>query len=112
REGRYHAMSSVIGTQITHAVGAAMAARLRGDDVVVAGYMGDGATSANDFHAGMNFAAVYKAPVVLICQNNQWAISVPISQQMASETIAMKADAYGMPAVRVDGNDVLAVWAA
>ena len=112
KEGRYHGMSSVIGTQISHAVGAAMAARLRGDDVVVAGYMGDGATSANDFHAGMNFAAVYKAPVVLICQNNQWAISVPISQQMASETVAMKADAYGMPAVRVDGNDVLAVWTA
>jgi pyruvate dehydrogenase E1 component alpha subunit/2-oxoisovalerate dehydrogenase E1 component alpha subunit len=112
KEGNYYGMSSVIGTQISHAVGAAMAARIRGDEVVIAGYMGDGATSANDFHAGMNFAAVFKAPVVLICQNNQWAISVPISQQMASETIAMKADAYGMPAVRVDGNDVLAVYSA
>ncbi|MDA0374452.1 MAG: thiamine pyrophosphate-dependent dehydrogenase E1 component subunit alpha [Planctomycetota bacterium] len=112
REGNYHAMSSVIGTQITHAVGAAMAARIRGEDAVIAGYLGDGATSSNDFHAGMNFAAVYRAPVVLICQNNQWAISVPISQQMASETIAIKACAYGMPAVRVDGNDVLAVYAA
>jgi len=112
REGNYHAMSSVIGTQITHAVGAAMAARIRGDDAVIAGYLGDGATSSNDFHAGMNFAAVYRAPVVLICQNNQWAISVPVSQQMASETIAIKACAYGIPAVRVDGNDVLAVYAA
>ncbi len=112
KEGNYYGMSSVIGTQISHAVGAAMAARLRGDDVVVAGYMGDGATSANDFHSGMNFAAVYKAPCVLICQNNQWAISVPISMQSASETLAMKADAYGMPSVRVDGNDVLAVYAA
>lgn len=112
REGNYHAMSSVIGTQVTHAVGAAMAARIRGEDAVIAGYLGDGATSSNDFHAGMNFAAVYRAPVVLICQNNQWAISVPISQQMASETIAIKACAYGMPAVRVDGNDVLAVYAA
>ena len=112
KEGNYYGMSSVIGTQITHAVGAAMAARLRGDDAVIAGYLGDGATSANDFHAGMNFAAVYKAPCILICQNNQWAISVPVSQQSASETLAMKADAYGMPAMRVDGNDVLAVYAA
>ncbi|MCC6783601.1 MAG: hypothetical protein IT457_12230 [Planctomycetes bacterium] len=112
REGRYHAMSSVIGTQISHAVGAAMAAKTRRDDVVIAGYLGDGATSSNDFHCGMNFAAVYKAPVVLICQNNQWAISVPLSQQSASETLAMKADAYGMPSIRVDGNDVLAVFVA
>lgn len=112
KEGNYYGMSSVIGTQISHAVGTAMAAKLRGDDVVVAGYLGDGATSASDFHAGMNFAAVYNAPVVLICQNNQWAISVPLSQQSKSETIAMKADAYGMPSMRVDGNDVLAVYQA
>ena len=112
REGRYVAMSSVIGTQISHAVGAAMAARIRRDDVVVLGYMGDGATSANDFHAGMNFAGIYKAPVILFCQNNQWAISVPASQQSASETIAIKGSAYGIPSVRVDGNDVLAVYAA
>ncbi|MFO1050730.1 MAG: thiamine pyrophosphate-dependent dehydrogenase E1 component subunit alpha [Planctomycetota bacterium] len=112
REGHYHAMSSVIGTQISHAVGAAMASKQRKDDVVIAGYLGDGATSSNDFHCGMNFAAVFKAPVVLICQNNQWAISVPISQQSASETLAMKADAYGMPSMRVDGNDVLAVHCA
>jgi pyruvate dehydrogenase E1 component alpha subunit/2-oxoisovalerate dehydrogenase E1 component alpha subunit len=105
-------MSSVIGTQISHAAGAAHAAKIRGDDVVVLGYMGDGATSANDFHAGMNFAAVFKVPCVMLCQNNQWAISVPMSQQMASSTIAIKADGYGMPGVRVDGNDVLAVYAA
>ncbi len=110
KEGNYYGMSSVIGTQISHAVGAAMAARLRGDDVVVLGYMGDGATSANDFHCGMNFAAVYRSPCVLFCQNNQWAISVPISKQSASETIAQKGKAYGMPYVRVDGNDVLAVY--
>jgi pyruvate dehydrogenase E1 component alpha subunit/2-oxoisovalerate dehydrogenase E1 component alpha subunit len=109
REGRFVSMSSVIGTQISHAVGAAMASRIRGDDVVVLGYMGDGATSANDFHAGMNFAGVTKAPVVLFCQNNQWAISVPVSRQHASETIAIKSKAYGIPSVRVDGNDVLAV---
>ncbi len=112
KEGNYYGMSSVIGTQISHAAGAAMAAKIRGDDVVIGGYMGDGATSANDFHAGMNFAAVAKAPCVFICQNNQWAISVPSSQQSNSETIAIKADAYGMPWRRVDGNDVLAVYQA
>jgi pyruvate dehydrogenase E1 component alpha subunit/2-oxoisovalerate dehydrogenase E1 component alpha subunit len=110
KQGNYYGMSSVIGTQISHAVGAAMAARIRGDDVVVLGYMGDGATSANDFHAGMNFAAVYQSPCVLFCQNNQWAISVPISKQSASETLAQKGKAYGIPYVRVDGNDVLAVY--
>lgn len=110
KEGNYYGMSSVIGTQLSHAVGAAMAARLRGDDVVVLGYLGDGATSANDFHCGMNFAAVYQSPCVLFCQNNQWAISVPISKQSASETLAQKGKAYGMPYVRVDGNDVLAVY--
>ena len=110
KEGNYYGMSSVIGTQISHAVGAAMAARIQGDDVVVLGYMGDGATSANDFHCGMNFAAVFRSPCVLFCQNNQWAISVPISKQSASETIAQKGKAYGMPYVRVDGNDVLAVY--
>ncbi|MFT4516430.1 MAG: pyruvate dehydrogenase E1 component alpha subunit, partial [Planctomycetota bacterium] len=73
-------------------------------------YMGDGATSANDFHAGMNFAAVYKSPVIMFCQNNQWAISVPLSKQSASETLAQKGKAYGMPYVRVDGNDILAVY--
>jgi pyruvate dehydrogenase E1 component alpha subunit/2-oxoisovalerate dehydrogenase E1 component alpha subunit len=111
KEGHYYGMSSVIGTQISHAVGAAMAARIRGDDTVVLGYLGDGATSANDFHCGMNFAAVYRSPCVLFCQNNQWAISVPISKQSASETLAQKGKAYGMPFVRVDGNDVLAVYA-
>lgn len=112
RDGNFHAMSSVIGTQIPHAVGAAMAAKIKGDDTVVAGYLGDGATSSSDFHVAMNFAQVYRAPCVLICQNNQWAISVPISQQTASETLAQKAAAYGMEGVRVDGNDALAVYSA
>jgi pyruvate dehydrogenase E1 component alpha subunit/2-oxoisovalerate dehydrogenase E1 component alpha subunit len=110
KEGNYYGMSSVIGTQISHAVGAAMAAQLRGDDVVVLGYMGDGATSANDFHCGMNFAGVYRSPCILFCQNNQWAISVPCSKQSASETLAVKGKAYGIPSVRVDGNDILAVY--
>ena len=110
KEGNYYGMSSVIGTQISHATGAAMAAKIRGDDIVVLGYMGDGATSANDFHCGMNFAAVYKSPCIMFCQNNQWAISVPLSKQSASETLAQKGKAYGMPYVRVDGNDILAVY--
>jgi len=109
---RYVPMSSCIGTQIPHAVGAAMAARLLGHDNIVIGYMGDGATSTQDFHVAMNFAGVYRAPVVLFCANNQFSISVPVARQTASETIAQKAQAYGVQALRVDGNDALAVWAA
>ena len=104
--------SSCIGPQIPQAVGAAMAAKLRGDKVVSVGFMGDGATSEPDFHAAMTFAARYEAPCLLICQNNHWSISVPTSRQTASKTIAVKARAYGIPGVRVDGNDVLAVYAA
>lgn len=106
------AWSSCIGPQIPQAVGAAYAARLRGDDVVTVGFMGDGATSQPDFHAAMTFAARWQVPVLLICQNNHWSISVPTHKQTASATIAIKAKAYGMPGVRVDGNDVLAVYAA
>jgi pyruvate dehydrogenase E1 component alpha subunit/2-oxoisovalerate dehydrogenase E1 component alpha subunit len=111
KEARFVSMSSVIATQLPHATGLALAAKIRGDDVVVMGYLGDGATSEPDFHAALNFAAVKQAPVVFFCQNNQWAISVPVSKQTASRTIAIKAVAYGMPGRRVDGNDVLAVYA-
>src|SRR5262245_14664787 len=110
REGGYVSVSSVIGTQIPQATGAAMAARIRKDPVVVMGYLGDGATSATDFHTALNFAAVFAAPVVFLCQNNQWAISVPFSKQTASEGVAVKAEAYGMPGVAVDGNDLAAVY--
>jgi pyruvate dehydrogenase E1 component alpha subunit/2-oxoisovalerate dehydrogenase E1 component alpha subunit len=106
------AWSSVIGTQLPHAMGAAWAAKLRKDDIVCMGYLGDGASSVGDFHAAANFAGVMKLPVVFFCQNNQWAISVPLSKQTASESIAIKAMAYGFPGVRIDGNDVLAVAAA
>jgi len=102
--------SSCIGPQIPQAVGAAWAAKLKGDRAVVVGFMGDGATSEGDFHNGINFAGVFKVPCVLICQNNHWAISVPSSRQSASPTIAIKGRAYGVPSVRVDGNDVLAVY--
>lgn len=104
--------SSCIGPQIPQAVGAAWAAKKRGDDLVTVGFMGDGATSQPDFHNAMNFAAVFRVPCVLICQNNHWSISVPTARQTASRTIAVKARAYGMPGVRVDGNDVLAVYKA
>ncbi len=105
-------LSSPIATQLPQAVGAAYAAKLRGDDVVVFGYLGDGATSEHDFHCALNFAGVWKAPVLFICQNNGWAISVPFEKQTASDGIAVKAAAYGMPGIAVDGNDLLAVRAA
>lgn len=104
--------SSCIGTQLPQAVGAAMAARLKRDRTVFMAYMGDGATSASDFHVALNFAGVFKAPVVFVCQNNHWSISMRTDQQTASESIAIKAKAYGFPGVKVDGNDVEAVYAA
>ena len=101
--------SAPIATQLPHAVGVALAAKLRGDPIVTLTYFGDGGTSANDFHAGMNFAGVFKTPTIFFCQNNHWAISVPVEKQTASESIAIKAQAYGFEGVRVDGNDILAV---
>jgi len=109
RQGRYASISSPIATQIPHAVGAAWAARLRGDDMVALTYFGEGATSANDFHAALNFAGVQKVPVVFLCRNNGWAISVPLEKQTAAQTIAQKAVAYGIHGERVDGNDLFAV---
>ncbi len=104
--------SSCIGTQLPQAMGAAWAAKLQGHDTVVMAYLGDGATSSADFHVAMNFAGVFKVPVVFVCQNNHWSISVPTNRQTASETLAIKAKAYGFPGVKVDGNDVAAVFAA
>jgi 2-oxoisovalerate dehydrogenase E1 component alpha subunit len=106
-------ISSPIGTQISQAAGAARAAQIRGDkDVAVWAWFGDGGTSSNDFHAGLNFAGVWKAPCIFMCENNHWAISVPQEMQTASVSFAEKAVAYGMRGVRVDGNDVLAVYEA
>jgi pyruvate dehydrogenase E1 component alpha subunit len=101
-----------IATQLPHAVGYAYADRLAGGNSVVAVYFGDGATSEVDFHSGMNFAGVWRAPTVFICANNLYAISVPYEKQTASPTIAQKAEAYGFPGMRVDGMDVLAVYQA
>jgi 2-oxoisovalerate dehydrogenase E1 component len=101
-----------IGSHLPHAVGHAYAARQRGEDVVTIAYLGDGGTSESDFHSGLNFAGVWKAPTVFLIANNFYAISVPYEKQTASETISQKATAYGMPGVRVDGMDPLAVYAA
>ncbi len=128
-------LSIPIGTHMLHAAGIAYASKVlhkkseeakkRGSEAgkeneeggehpsrVVLTYFGDGATSEGDFHEAMNFASVYQAPVVFICQNNHWAISVPREMQMNSETVAQKAIAYGMPTIQVDGNDLFAVYKA
>jgi 2-oxoisovalerate dehydrogenase E1 component alpha subunit len=110
--GHFVSISSPIATQLPQAVGAAWAARVQGHDMVPLVYFGDGSTSANDFHTGLNFAAVKRLPVVFVCRNNGWAISIPRDSQTASETIAQKAVAYGMRGERVDGNDLVAVWSA
>jgi pyruvate dehydrogenase E1 component alpha subunit len=101
-----------VASQIPQAVGAGMAADIRKLRLAVVCTFGDGATSEGDFHEGMNFAGVFKTPNVFVCYDNQWAISVPRSRQTAAATIAQKAAAYGFPGVLVDGNDVLAVYAA
>jgi len=106
---RFGHVSVPVASQILHAVGYAMGAKLDGVSLCVLTYFGDGATSEGDFHEGCNFAAVFRAPVVFFCQNNQWAISVPLSSQTVAP-IWRKADAYGFPGVQVDGNDVLAVY--
>jgi pyruvate dehydrogenase E1 component alpha subunit len=106
----YVVMSSVVSTQLPHAVGIAMAMKAFGHTGRCAfGFMGDGGTSEGDFHVALNFAGVMNAPVVLICQNNQWAISTPGTVQTAAETIAFKALGYGIEPLRADGNDIFAV---
>jgi pyruvate dehydrogenase E1 component alpha subunit len=101
-----------VATQLPHAVGIAWAARYKKDPAVVMTYFGDGATSEGEFHEAMNFAGVLQLPVVFVCQNNQWAISTPREKQTRSQTLAQKALAYGFPGIQVDGNDILAVYAA
>ena len=105
-------MAIPVASQILHAVGLGWAAKYRKTDEVVMVFFGDGATSEGDFHESLNFAGVYQPPVIFVCQNNQWAISIPLSKQTRSETLAQKALAYGIPGIQVDGNDILAVYAA
>lgn len=100
-----------VAGQLPHAVGLAYAARCKREDCVVLVFLGDGATSHGDFHEAANFAGVFQLPVIFCCENNQWAISVPVSKQTRAPTFARKALAYGMPGIQVDGNDVLAVYA-
>ena len=104
--------SSVIATQVPHAAGIAYAIRYRGEDAVVGCWFGDGATSAGDWHEGLNFAGIHKLPVIFICENNHYAISVPQSKQMAVENVADRAAGYGFPGVIVDGNDAVACYSA
>ena len=108
----YPSWSSVIGTQVPHGVGAAYAAKVRGLDEVHAIFFGDGATSSNGFHSGMNFAGVWKVPAVFCCVDNGWAISVPSKEQTAQLEYERKGESYGMPGYVVDGNDVLACYEA
>ena len=102
--------SSNIGPQVPQAVGCAMAMKMRGSKGVSLGFMGDGATSEADFHVAMTLAGRFRPPCVLVCQNNHWSISVPTARQTAAATICVKARAYKIPGVRVDGNDLLAVY--
>jgi len=102
--------SSCIGPQVPHAVGTAWAMMLKKAEAVAVGFCGDGATSQPDFHYAMNFASVYQTPSIIVCQNNHWSISVPTARQTVSKTIAIKGRAYAIPSVRVDGNDLLAVY--
>jgi len=101
-----------IATHVPHAAGLAWGKRLKGEDACAIVYFGDGATSEGAFHEGANFAAVMRAPVVLFCNNNGWAISTPVSAQTRAQTLADKAIGYGIPSARVDGGDVLAVYEA
>ena len=107
---RVLSMSSPIGTQIPHAAGAALASRARGEDAVTLVFFGDGASSKSDFHEGLNFAAIHRLPVVCVCENNGWSISVPVTRQMAVRSVAERAPGYGLPGVQVDGTDPIAVY--
>ncbi|HEX6845132.1 MAG TPA: thiamine pyrophosphate-dependent dehydrogenase E1 component subunit alpha [Actinomycetota bacterium] len=104
--------SSPIATQIPHAAGIAYASKYLGEDAVTAVWFGDGATSEGDWHEGMNFAAIHKVPAIFVCENNEYAISVPQSKQMAVRDVASRAAGYGMPGVVVDGNEVLECYTA
>ena len=110
RRVRQVSWSSSIGSQLPHAVGMAWAAARAKDPVIALAFLGEGATSTPDFHAALNLAGVLRAPVVFVCQNNGYALSVPAARQTHAESFAVKARAYGLPGERVDGNDALAVF--
>jgi 2-oxoisovalerate dehydrogenase E1 component alpha subunit len=105
-------LSSPVGTQVLHAVGIAMGAWVRGDDVVAITSFGEGTSNQGEVHEAMNFAGVHKLPVIFVCENNGYAISVPLAQQVGGLSVAARAQGYGFPGVTVDGNDPLACYAA
>jgi 2-oxoisovalerate dehydrogenase E1 component alpha subunit len=105
-------LSSPVGTQVLHAVGIAMGAWVRGDDVVTMTQFGEGTSSQGEIHEAMNFAGVHHLPVIFVCENNGYAISVPLDRQVAGGSVAARAAGYGMPGVVVDGGDVLGCYAA
>ena len=105
-------LSNVVGTHIPQAVGVALAMKMRGDPGLVITYFGDGASSVGDCHEAMNFAAIHSLPVIFFCENNRYAISVPLAKQMAVDSIASRAEGYGMPGVEIDGCDIMAVYEA
>ncbi|MEZ4374896.1 MAG: thiamine pyrophosphate-dependent enzyme [Polyangiaceae bacterium] len=111
KEAHWGSISSPIGTQMTQAVGFAWGAKIEKKSLATLVYFGDGSTSSSEFHNAMNFAGVFKTPSIFFCRNNGWAISVPVERQTASRTFAEKGVAYGVPGVRVDGNDLFAVVA-
>ncbi|WP_221565466.1 thiamine pyrophosphate-dependent dehydrogenase E1 component subunit alpha [Alkalihalobacillus sp. TS-13] len=104
--------SSPVTTQVGHAVGIALAGKMEGKDLVTFTTFGEGSSNQGDFHESANFAGVHKLPVIFMCENNKYAISVPISKQLACEKVSDRAIGYGMPGVTVDGNDPLAVYEA
>ncbi len=110
RDWNLVSISSPVGCRLSQAVGTAYAARFKKDNIVCVASFGDGATSQGEFHSAMNFAGVFKVPVIFLCKNNQYAISTPVRRQTASQNIAIKAEAYGFEGVLVDGNDVLASY--
>jgi 2-oxoisovalerate dehydrogenase E1 component alpha subunit len=112
RDLRIVSGSAPIATQVPHAVGAALAAKLRKLDEVSVAYFGDGATSTGDWHESMNFAGVHKLPVIFVCEYNNYAISVPWTKQMAVPNVAVRAAGYGFPGVTINGNEVLEVYGA
>lgn len=112
KDTHFVSFSSVIGTHLIHAVGTAMAAKYKKDPSVTVTYIGDGGTSSSDFHSSMTFMGVYKPPMVLFIVNNQYAISLPVAKQCAAESLHLKGPGYGVPSIRVDGNDVIAVYQA
>lgn len=112
KEHRILTQSSPVTTQVAHAVGVALAGRIKGNEVVTLTTFGEGSSNQGDFHESANFAGVHKLPVIFMCENNQYAISIPVNRQLACERVSDRAQGYGMPGITIDGNDPLAVYEA